>query len=278
MTTTAEHAADPAAADPAAADPAAAVQPPSKPDGLARLATAANLARVRPAHSFEVHNPTIVRTERLLLRPLLETDRDEFVRVAAVNRRHLERTCPLWAPDDHEARPESAFARQLALSNSALATGLAWRRVALDADGRIAGCVAINDIHRGLECTGEIVFWIGVEHSGNGLATELVRAALQVAFADLPRGLGLHRLTALVAPDNTPSRAIMRSGGFAVRPELVPVDLILAGRPSRHDAYAAYAPLAEPSPALRGPAGDARRLARALAGILHTEAAAQVTA
>ena len=242
---------------------------------VSRLNRAAGLARMRGAQPLRIDNPSIVRTDRLTLRPVTPSDREEFLRVLRISRAHLTRFCPLGKGGIGDESAEELFDRQLQLSEGALATGKAWRRIGVTSDGRIAGSFCINDISRGLENSGELVFWMSAELAGQGYATEGVRATLEHAFADLPRGLGLHRVVALVAPSNAACLRVMRKTGFALNPQGVPIELILSGKPAPHDVYAAFAPLAE---RLRNVGGDQRRLQKSLTEILCTEAAAHVNA
>ncbi|TFV54732.1 N-acetyltransferase [Geodermatophilus sp. DF01-2] len=58
----------------------------------------------------------------------------------------------------------------------------------------------------------ELGYVVARRIQGRGLATEAARAWLDVAF----RRLGLHRLTAVIHPDNAPSRALATRLGFRV--------------------------------------------------------------
>lgn len=190
-----------------------------------------------------VSDPTVACvTPRLSLRPLRESDRAEFLRVYTLSRPHLARFCPL-STDEHDQQPAAeVFDRQVQLALRAVETGRAWRVCGFDERGRLAGAFNINDISRGLENIGELVFWVGVEHAGQGVASEGVRAAIGHAFADLPRGLGLHKLIALVAPENARCGALMRRVGMELLPQ-PPVGLKLSGSTVLHDTYAAYVPV-----------------------------------
>jgi len=215
-----------------------------------------------------------LRTARLCLRPLLPSDRRDFLRVLRESRAYLDRFCPLDNTDAGRTMPdERIFARQLALSDAALATGRAWRTAAFDGRNRLVGAFNINDISRGLESSGEIVFWLAADSTGRGYAEEALRATLDHAFADLPRGLGLQRLTALIAPDNAPCLKLAGRIGFR-RLAAQPVSLTLSGRAVSHDIFAAFAPVdrgvVEPKPSLA-----ADLFGRGLLSILRTEATPQ---
>src|SRR5207247_2590519 len=97
----------------------------------------------------------------------------------SASREHLARFCPLTKGQAGAETEDELFERHLSLSDAALATGRAWRRIAVTADGRLAGGFCVNDISRGLENSGELVFWVGAECAGRGLGSEGVRATLE---------------------------------------------------------------------------------------------------
>ncbi len=255
----------------------------STTDALNRIRTARKLLNGRPAPArpaqpipaprepVEVHSPSDLRGERLLLRPLRPADRREFMRIAALSRQHLARFCPLHKVGETDAM---LFERHLSLTDAAERTGRAWRRVIVLNDGRLAGAVNINDLSRGLEHTGEINWWVSADCLGRGVATEAVRLTTAFALDDLPHGLGLTTLRALITRDNDASRRLASACGFQRQPWTPPVQLNLGGRWTAHDTFVRYATLPQPAPAgAGGPVLACRRLLRAgLASILATEA------
>lgn len=244
----------------------------------ARLRAAAALGSMRPAGAVRVAavapaaRPGL-RTGRLVLRPLAPDDHAEFVRVIEASRAHLSRFCPLTTDDRGDEPAEAVWARQLELSRRAVETGLAWRRIAVRAAGpmagRIAGAVNVNDIGRGFEDHGELVFWVGADAAREGLGTEMVGAALAHALEDRPRGLGLHRVTALIDPANAPCVRLARRVGLRLEPDHPPTALRLGARTVLHDTYAAYAPV---TGVVEGKPSVAESvLGRGLLSILRTE-------
>jgi RimJ/RimL family protein N-acetyltransferase len=186
----------------------------------------------------------------------------------AFNRAHLARFCPLHLPGETDSM---LFDRHVALADAAERSGRAWRRLIFLHDGRLAGAININDLSRGLEHAGELNWWISADCLGRRLATEAVHAAAAFALDDLPRGLGLTALRALITPDNQPSRRIAAGAGFRREPWSPSIELNLAGRWAAHDTFVRYAPVAASPP--RPAARATRRLLRAgLANILATEA------
>ncbi|MCC6228323.1 MAG: GNAT family N-acetyltransferase [Phycisphaerales bacterium] len=153
----------------------------------------------------------ILTTERFVLRPLVADDRDAYLEAVRVSRSELDRTHPL-----HEAgeSDEELFLRQIKLLSEGERTGRACRRVGVLGDGRIIGAFNVTAIARGLTFEGELAWWVRSDMAGRGLATEGVRAIAVYALTDLPEGLGLHTLHALIEPGNAISRRIADRIGF----------------------------------------------------------------
>lgn len=142
--------------------------------------------------------PGILRTPRLVLRPLTSADWPQFRRVVESSGQHLAPS-KLWRAGE---APRKAFERQLALTEQGARTGRAWRRAGFSLDGRLVGCFNLNDISRGLEFSGELSWWIAAESLGQGFGREGVAASIDHAMGDLPLGLGLHTLRAHIRHDN----------------------------------------------------------------------------
>lgn len=175
------------------------------------------LAGLAPKQPIEVVSHLLVRTERLALRPLVETDRDEFVRVLFASREHLRGKVPIFA--DPNESPADAFERQLERTRIGDQRGTAWRRVAATPKGKIVGVVMLRNIERGLQSQAEITTWVAADAARQGFGSEILDATLRFAFLDLPIGLGMHRITGALRPDNTASRALFTSLGFEHTPD-----------------------------------------------------------
>lgn len=199
-----------------------------------------------PARPVEVLPAGVLRTERLLLRPLSEDDRAEFIRVVRASRQHLERFSPLHLPDETD---NQLFDRQLALTTEGEAAGKACRRIVLDRAGQIVGACNLNAIRRGLAWEGDANCWLAASAEGKGYATEGMIGLLKYAFADLPDGLGLHRVLAWMQSENIrsermierlgfqrggPEKSFLHAGGrWALHEELVMTPESFAARPAR---------------------------------------------
>lgn len=209
---------------------------------MARLGIAVRVARIGTGKAIESRAGGNMHTARLTLRPLRAEDRAEFLRVLRLSRTSLDGMCPLGTGE--EVGDGEVFERQLALSDGAVRTGKACRLVAIDTDGRIVGGFNINDITRGLEHAGELVFWLSADARKLGYGEEGVRATLEHAMADMPRGLGLHHILAYVSPDNEPCRRLMRKIGMRLSTAGASVQLRIGTRLIDHDTYELFASVA----------------------------------
>lgn len=169
------------------------------------------LARIAPPRALEVVGPSGIATGRMVLRPLRESDRAFYLRAIEASRADLEAWIPLNNPGESD---DEFFARQLALAQAGDQSGSAWRRVGVLADGRIAGSFNLNCITRGLQSSADANWWVASGLTGQGLATEGVRAMLRHALTDLPAGLGLHTVHAGISALNTRSVRLAKALGM----------------------------------------------------------------
>ncbi|HYF72980.1 MAG TPA: GNAT family N-acetyltransferase [Nocardioides sp.] len=141
-----------------------------------------------------------------LIRPLRPDDAAALAAAYRLNREHL---AP-WEP----VRPESFFteegqaaeiARQLAdRERDKRYTFVLWH------GDTVVGRIAIDNVARGVLQSATLGYWVARDHTGRGLAGELVEHAVARA-----RELGLHRLEAGTRLHNRASQAVLRRTGFA---------------------------------------------------------------
>lgn len=185
---------------------------------------------------------------RLTIRPLMDSDRTEMIRVLHVSRRHLDRHIPLQSADETASQ---AFDRALELTRRGMATGSAWRRVGINAAGRIVCGCAVYGIERGFTMEASIHWWVSADALGKSYGKEMVSAAIAHATADLPHGLGLLGLNAAISPENEASITLAEAVGFhrvgrSVHPMLV------GDRWERMDSYRLTAAIPDVEPTPRG--------------------------
>jgi [ribosomal protein S5]-alanine N-acetyltransferase len=144
-----------------------------------------------------------VSTERMVVRQVRRSDREEYLRMHEVSRDHFA----AWSP---AASAEAMFDREI--DRVERADGLNARMVGIAADGRIAGLFAVSEIVRGFFQSGYASWSVSAEFKRQGYGTEGVRALLDLAFSK--SGLQLHRVQANVIPSNIASIRLAERAGF----------------------------------------------------------------
>ena len=162
-----------------------------------------------------------IRTSRLILRPPVPSDRDRLADAYARSAAHFDP----WFPrrPAGETWPQTAE-RQIARAHDGLHSGSACRLIAVTGTGEPVGSFNLNNLVRGAFQNADFGWSLFEGHTGRGLATEALRAMLNLAFAprpepDLPAdgirtGLGLHRVQANIMPRNGPSLRLAERLGF----------------------------------------------------------------
>jgi ribosomal-protein-alanine N-acetyltransferase len=169
----------------------------------------------------------------MILRPLRESDRFEFLRVVNISREHLRPFSVLHREGETD---EQLFERQLNLCREGDDKGAAWRRIGVLEDGHIAGAFNLNAISRGLTLDADANWWISADQLRAGLAAEGVQAMIDFAFTDLPKGLGLDRIHAAIMPTNAASIRLAATVGLLRQPNSK-VSIRLGDRWEFHEIY-----------------------------------------
>lgn len=177
----------------------------------------------RNRRPVEVLPPVEVTTQRLHFRPLAMSDHPQVLAAVRHSRETLEGRIPLNRPGESD---EAMFVRWLETAVETDNNRTAWRRAAFLESGHFIGLFNLIRIEFGLEWTCEANWWVDRRFSGRGYATEGVDALLQFATTDMPVGLGMSRVRAMIQPTNHASLRIaeklgLRDTGLT---ELIPVD------------------------------------------------------
>jgi ribosomal-protein-alanine N-acetyltransferase len=148
----------------------------------------------------------ILRTERLVLRPLQPADAGPMWPFASDPEFPV---MMIW--EAHKDRAETdAFIAGTA-RDLAAGTSITWAMVE---DGEFRGSMCLGGItHRRLAWrmdVAELGYWLGTPWHGRGLTTEAARAVLHFGFADL----GLHKITVGCITENVASRRVIEKLGF----------------------------------------------------------------
>jgi RimJ/RimL family protein N-acetyltransferase len=160
--------------------------------------------------------PSLLRTERLLLRPWRPEDAPALHPVLEANRAHLGPWIPARVA---EPVPVPELAQRLAGFAADFQAAREWRYALFTPDEqRVLGEVGLfpRDEAGRVPYTAadriEIGYWLRADCTGQGLATEAARAALEVAAA-LP---ALTQVEIRCDARNAPSAALPRRLGFAL--------------------------------------------------------------
>lgn len=147
----------------------------------------------------------------MLLRRCEPTDIEELVRVLSVSE---EEWAP-WVPEP-EGNPTARemVERHVTRVGEGAEAGTHLRLNGFLDDGRIAGFFSLNEIVRGAFWSAYAAWSVTADVMGQGLGTEGARALLDIAFADPPEGLGLHRVQVNIIPSNTRSLRIAEKLGL----------------------------------------------------------------
>lgn len=159
----------------------------------------------------EVESNQGLRSDSLVLRPLGYTDESVFVDALERSREPLRRWIPLEFQDESTS---DYFNQQVKKAIEGDSANTAFRRAIFLDDNTFVGMVNIIKIERGMEWTAEANWWIDSAHAGKGLGTKALEALFDHAFAEMPMGLGLHQLRAMICLDNPASVRVAEKLGF----------------------------------------------------------------
>lgn len=152
-----------------------------------------------------------VLTERLVLRPPRTSDVPVMRSVLRKNAAHLRPWSVAQGPGE-DLTSLTSVSRAILRQRREWKTGQAYvLLVASRAEPTgVIGRVALGGILRGAFQNAYLGYWIDVDHQGEGLMTEAVRAATTFAFASA----GLHRVQAAVMPRNAASQRVLAKVGY----------------------------------------------------------------
>ena len=155
---------------------------------------------------------------RVMLRPLVGSDFAQWSEVRVRNQEWLLKWEPMriaGTPDpsiDREAFAVRCSARE---RERQLGAGYGF---GIFIEGRFAGEINLNSVHRGPFQNAYIGYWIDEAHAGEGYTPESLVVVLRYGFEEL----GLHRLQIAIIPRNKASRRVVekldiREEGIALR-------------------------------------------------------------
>ncbi|MEK8129019.1 GNAT family protein [Paenibacillus filicis] len=141
-------------------------------------------------------------TDRLVIRTLDMRDKEAFYTYRSTPEVYKYQS---WKPADI-SEAENFISANMAVVPD---TGDSWLQVAVCLkDGQLAGDIGIHFLDDGFQA--EIGYTFAPGFQGQGYASEAVRAVIDYLFA----GLGKHRVTGSVDPDNLKSIKLLEGLGF----------------------------------------------------------------
>ncbi len=183
----------------------------------------------------------MIRTARLQLRP---PNPEDAATVAAYYRDNEEHLRP-WSPQRPPDFATEAFWRaQVPRLEAEWKAGRNLRLFAFplaSGDAEVIGTVSLSQISRGSLQQCYIGYDLAAGRQGQGYAREMVRAAVDFAFAELQ----LHRVAAQYMPHNHRSAALLRDLGFQIE-GYARAYLAIAGRWEDHVMTALVNPERQP--------------------------------
>lgn len=177
----------------------------------------------RARRAVEVLPPVELTTNRLFFRPLAMADRAQVLAAVRCSREALRGRIPLNRAMETD---EAMFVRWVETAAESDNNRSAWRRAAFLENGSFVGLFNLIRIQFGLEWSCEANWWVDRRFTGRGYATEGVHGLLEYATHDMPVGLGLGCIRAMIQPTNAASLRVAEKAGM--RPtgvvELLPLD------------------------------------------------------
>jgi ribosomal-protein-alanine N-acetyltransferase len=155
--------------------------------------------------------PPVLSGAQLYLRSPEINDFEAWATLRAISREHLQPWEPTWAEDSltrEGYRRRLAWFERLRRQEQGEAYFIFTRR-----HDTLIGGITLSNIRRGASQCGELGYWTGKPHVGQGHMTE----ALALMMAHCFGAMRLHRLEAACLAENMPSQRLLRRAGF--RPE-----------------------------------------------------------
>ncbi len=147
-------------------------------------------------------------TERVYLRQPEASDFEAWAALRAISRQHLQPWEPSWAED---ALSREGFRRRLAWFDRLRRFDQGNAFFIFDRrNDTLLGGITLSNLRRGASQCGELGYWMGRPHAGQGYMTEALQACTAWCFSEL----GLHRVEAATLPENQPSQRLLLRAGY----------------------------------------------------------------
>lgn len=154
--------------------------------------------------------PITLIGRRVVLRALQTSDFEQWREV----RRRCNDWLVVWEPSRPPDSPDvvedpHAFAARCGARTREIQLGTGYG-FGIFVDGRFAGEINLNSIHRGAFQSAYIGYWIDEGQAGHGYMPEAVVLVLRYGFEEL----GLHRMQINIIPRNSASRRVVEKLGL----------------------------------------------------------------
>lgn len=173
-----------------------------------------------------------IESTRLILRPPVSRDYEEWAALRRDSRTFLEPWEPTWSADHLTRR---SFRNRVLWVERAIKQGEALPLLLITRDAaRIVGGLTLSNIRRHPAEMATLGYWTGVHFTRRGYMTEAINALREYAFSRMD----LSRLEAACLPENDPSRQLLERCRFKYE-GVAQAYLQIAGRWRNHVLYAA---------------------------------------
>lgn len=178
------------------------------------------------------HQRIEIETARLVLRPPIARDYEDWSALRRDSREFLTPWEPIWSRDHLTRR---AFRNRVIWADRAIKNGEALPLLLIaGATGRIVGGVTLSNIRRAPAEMATLGYWTGIHHIRQGFMAEALNALRDYAF----NRMDLSRLEAACLPENEPSRKLLERCQFKYE-GVAQAYLQINGRWRNHVLYAA---------------------------------------
>lgn len=158
--------------------------------------------------SFLRRDLPALKGERVTLRLPAGSDYREWAALRQESRRFLEPWEPRWLPDELD---RGAWRQRLRRYREDFAAGSAVAFFIFDnKTEKLIGGITLGNIRHGVAQSGQIGYWVGERHAGQGYMLEAIKLIIPYAFDTLR----LHRIEAACIPDNVRSTRVLEKAGF----------------------------------------------------------------
>lgn len=175
-----------------------------------------------------------LKGERVTIRLPVPGDYRQWAALRRESRGFLEPWEPRWS---HDELDRSSWRQRMRRYREDFASGSAVAFFIFDnKSAELIGGITLGNIRHGVAQSGQIGYWVGERHAGQGYMLDAILLVIPYAFDRLR----LHRIEAACIPDNVRSTRVLEKAGFQ-REGLLRSYLRINGNWQDHYLYALIA-------------------------------------